>query len=159
MLMQGFLLLLVLLLLASLQHDVLAVVCSSLAHAEEVFRSPEEDLFYSPMPEKSYGTSWRGTFFIPQLQKSLLVPEVRPFTFPHEGKVFRSMERDLFHSYTADCLRSLGRHLFQPQCRKSLTVHVGRPFSFPHAGKGFTPGISRLFLLTSPSRNQKTSPA
>jgi hypothetical protein len=52
-----------------LQHDVLAVACSSLAHAGTVFRF------------------WRETFtYIPPCRKSLPVTGVSPFLFSYARK-------------------------------------------------------------------------
>jgi hypothetical protein len=73
MLLQVFLLWLALLLLALLQHYVLAVA-----------------FFPAPMPEKSSGLfgSLEGDLLHSQCRESFLVPRVGPFTIPNARKIW-----------------------------------------------------------------------
>jgi hypothetical protein len=94
MLLQVFLLLLALPLLASLhqilQHDIIAAACSSLALAGKVFLALEGNLFHSPMLEKSSGPG-KETF--PALRNVK-----RKRSHSKTGKLFRNggMEKSLW---------------------------------------------------------------
>jgi hypothetical protein len=74
-LLHVFMLLSALLLLASLHHDVAEMPgCCFIRHARKVFPSRRE------------------TFYFPPCRKSLPVPGLGLFTFPHVRKVFRSLD-------------------------------------------------------------------
>ena len=118
MLMQGFLLLLVFLLLASLQHDVLAVACSSLALTREVFRFR------------------RKTFFIPLCRKSLTVPPGGgPFSFPNYRKAFWSLKLDHLHSHMKEKSSGPWKETFFIPTQQIVFGPWGDIFFNPNAGK------------------------